>query len=381
VYAAVLVVLVLLAWVAVRLAYAHGELNKISMQAAPSATPLPTTSTAADVSLRWRTDDHPAAGNPYGDGIVVTYSGHTVNGRDARTGQVRWHYTRSNELVCDVVQQDGSTIASYQRDGNCDEVTGFTTSTGRPKWYRTLQDNGRLAVSSTSNVVLIVAPTTVHVFDNFSGLDRWTFTGPNGCTVDRALGGTLGVLIAYHCGQQNHLTLHELTGQSENQQWTIDVGEPYVPIASGAVVAAAGATSGVSYLFDAAKGTRGARLDLGSAATVKAAVRGAARSSTTVEATGTDNQPVEFVAVGGLVCLNNKGIVLWRAPASGPASTASSQVVLAPLPGKVALYRASDGTVERTIPIRSSATATGDFRADAVGSGLLVTGLDVAYYG
>lgn len=378
-YSGILVLVVVVATIAVKLAYAHGELDTVSLQAAPSATPVPSASLAAQPSLRWHTTDHPAGGSPYDEGIVVTYSGHTVNGRDALTGDVRWHYTRSDEIVCAVVQQDGSTIASYQRGANCDQVTGFTTTTGRPKWYRTLPDNGPLAVSSTSNVVLIVAAGTVHAFDNFSGLDRWTFTAPDGCSIDRALGGTLGVLIAYHCGQQNHLTLHELTSQSDGEKWTVDVDEPYVPVAAGAVLAAAGAVSGRAYVLDPNNGRPGRQLNLGSPATVAAAVGRFARSATTVEGSSNGKDSVEFATVGALFCLDSGGRVLWTAPATGAPSTTSSTVI-ASLPGRVVLYRTVDGSVERSVPIESSTTQGGDFSAATVGAGVLVTGADVAYY-
>src|ERR1700712_4708679 len=147
IYAAVLVGLVVLAFVAVKLAYAHGELNKVSASTGTAPASIPARTTGNALSLAWQSGDQPAGGNPFADGIVVGYDAHTVNGRDALTGAVRWHYTRSDETVCSVLQQDSSTIAIYRRKGNCDEVTGFVTATGVAKWYRTLQDNGVSSVT------------------------------------------------------------------------------------------------------------------------------------------------------------------------------------------------------------------------------------------
>jgi PQQ-like domain len=379
-YAGVIAAVVLITFAAVRLAYSHGALNAVSNSTAPTATPLPTGTIAGSLTQRWQSEDHPAGGDPYGNGIVVTYSGHTVNGRDPATGKVRWHYTRSDEVVCAVVQQDGSTIALYERDGNCDQVTGFTTSSGQPKWYRTLPDNGVLAVSSMSNVVMVVSASTVHVFDNFSGLDRWTFTAQDGCTVDRALAGTLGVLTSYHCGSSYHLAAHDLTSQAETQKWTVDVDQRYVPIAAGAVFAAVGQSTGHAYIFNAANGKRGAALDLGSPEQVRVAVSGLPRSQTTVEATGTDRQTIEYVTAGSLFSISHKGKVLWSAPGTGSPSVPSDDAVLASLPAQVVQYRATDGRQTRSIAVASPSTIRGAFTAFAVGSGLLIAASNTEFY-
>ena len=146
IYAAVLVGLVVIGFVAVRLAYAHGELSKVSFSTAPAPAGIAPQATGTSLAQVWHSSDRPAGGTPYADGIVVGYDLHTVTGRDAQTGAARWHYTRSDETICSVVQQDSTTIAIYQRKGNCDEVTGFVTATGVAKWYRTLQDNGTSSV-------------------------------------------------------------------------------------------------------------------------------------------------------------------------------------------------------------------------------------------
>ena len=136
IYAAVIALLIVIGFVAVRLAYAHGDLNKVSNTVAAAPAPIPTAQTAALLTLRWRTDRPSRSRKPLFGRGCRHLPGQTVNGRDGVTGAVRWHYTRSNVLLCSVAQQDRTTIAIYRRGHNCDQVTGFETATGKPKWYR-----------------------------------------------------------------------------------------------------------------------------------------------------------------------------------------------------------------------------------------------------
>ena len=207
---------------------------------------------AASLAQVWHSSDRPAGGTPYADGIVVGYSLHTVTGRDAQTGAARWHYTRSDETICSVVQQDSTTIAIYQRKGNCDEVTGFVTATGVAKWFRTLQDNGISSVTSAPNVVLTVTDRSVHVFDNAGGLDRWNWPVPDGCTANRALVGSLGVLISLNCGAKHQLVLRDEF--KDSTKWTVDTPAAVVPIAATAFVGALDPTTGSILRYTGPKG-------------------------------------------------------------------------------------------------------------------------------
>lgn len=378
-YAAILALVVILVFVGVKLAYAHGELNQVSHATAAAPAPVPTASTAGSLSLQWRTTDHPSGGNPYSNGIVVTYSGHTVNGRDALTGAVRWHYTRADEDVCALVQQDQSTIAFYNRDGNCDEVTGFVTATGVPKYYRTLTDNGPLSVSSTSNVVMITSARTVHVFDNAGGIDRWLWTAPAGCTVDRALGGSSGVLFSYHCGSQNHLGLHELVGGDENAKWTIDVSEPYVPVTAGAIVAAAAASSGQVTVFSTDKGVAGKKFRL--TAEARDSLATLPRSQTSVEGAGENSKPVEVIRLGTLMCFSARGQVLWTAPSQGPATLIGTDLVAAIVGNRIVLRQILSGRSQQVVTLSGGiSVGTGQVSAHAIGAGLLLAAKTTEFY-
>ncbi|UQX89710.1 PQQ-binding-like beta-propeller repeat protein [Jatrophihabitans telluris] len=378
IYAVVVAVLVVIGFAGVRLAYAHGELDKVTSTVGPSATALPTGTPAAALRQVWSNAGQAAVGEPYESGVVVTWSGHTVQGVDVSTGKVRWSYRKADEVLCSVVQQDGSTIALYRRDGNCDQVTGITTATGAPKWWRTLTDNGPLALSSTANVVLAVSATTVHDFDNFGGVDRWLFTAPDGCQVDRALGGSKGVLISYHCGSQHHLTMHDLTTNKDKQNFDVPVNEDYVPVAAGTVLAVASQSSGEVRTVNGADGKLAATLSLGSPDRVKAALSGLPRSQTTVEATSADNTAVEIVRLDQAYAIGAQAAVAWTAKTSGWPSIVNDTVAL-PVKGSIELRSATDGGVRRSVSLAPS-PAQADQPVFAAGSGLVVAGPTVAYY-
>ena len=375
IYAAVLVLIVVAAFVFVKVAYARGELNHTSAQTAPAATAVPSAATASTLGLRWQTADHPAGGDPYADGIVVTWSEHTVNGRDARTGAVRWHYTRSDQTICSVLQQDSSTIAIYRRDANCDEVTGFTTSTGATKWFRTLKDDGTTATASGPNVVLSVATNTVHVFDNAGGLDRWFWTAPAGCTVTRALAGTQGVLIGLDCAATHQLVLRGLIDDST--KWTITTATAIVPIGSGAVVAGLDPTTGAVHTYSTAKGADSITGHLTGIADLAAVAAALPAAATTVEGSDPGQQPVEYAWAGRLISLSANGKVRWSATAGSQPWLFGADLVGAGAAGQVVLHRSSDGVAQQTVAL-SGAPATA--RPYPVGVGVLVAGSTTALY-
>src|SRR4051794_21477498 len=325
IYLGVLVLLVLLAFVGVKLAYAHGELTKVSFGTAPAPSPVASGLPAPALKQAWHTNDTAAGGTPYDSGVVVSYAGHTVNGRDAVTGAVRWHYTRSDETLCSVLQQDGSTIAIYRRKGNCDEVTGFVTATGQPKWYRTLTDNGTTASASTSNVVLTVNAHIVHAFDNAGGLDRWDWTVPADCAVQHALTGSQGVLVSMECGGSHRLALHDLI--ADTVKWTVNTPAAMLPIAADAFVGALDPTTGAVYHYTADKGAASKSAQLsglaGSAgagnssagANAGGGVGGGVPSAAAgVTATDTAGQPLQLVlAAARLFVFSQDGSLRWTA--------------------------------------------------------------------
>ena len=374
-YAAVLAVLLLAVVVAVRVAYARGELTHVSGHTAAPPAPLPAGSTADALALAWRTEDRPAGGTPVQDGIVVTHDSHGVHGLDARTGKLRWHYTRSDQTICSVLQQDASTIAIYNRHGNCDQVTGLVTATGAVKWQRTLTDNGITEAASAPNVVLTVARYSVHVIDNAGGLDRWDWVAPDRCSVDRALAGSQGVLISTTCGSKHRLVLRGLT--SDELKWSVDVPQAMVPVAASAFVGALDPTTGELHSYSVDKGADTVSGRLASPAELREPLAALPRAATAVDGVNAENQTLEVLWLGRLYSFVKVGTARWSA-AAGPATVVGPDVLAAAGDSAVRRYSGATGEVQAVVELAPA--VPGAFRAYPVGNGLLLAGADARIY-
>lgn len=213
-YAATIALLLVAAFVVVRVAYSSGELSHTTLR--PAAGPAPrvvTSAPSASLRLAWHTSDIAALGTPYDEGTVVTAGRHTVRGRNGVTGAVRWSYTRTDRTVCAALQTGAVTIAVYRLAGNCDELTALNSATGALNWTRTLDKDGAAFDGPASYVVspdtvLFVSRTAVYAIDpsgttaSQGGLDRWTFNHP-GCTITSATLGSTGALISQTCTGQD----------------------------------------------------------------------------------------------------------------------------------------------------------------------------------
>ncbi|WP_130288759.1 PQQ-binding-like beta-propeller repeat protein [Pseudonocardia sediminis] len=132
------VLVVLLAGVAILYAVQSPAANTESVTAAaPAVAPAPAGAVPDGFTELWRAPS-PATPAPIaaGDGVVVA-GGSTVSGRDARTGQERWSYTRDLPL-CTVASAFGRVLADYRNDEYCSELTALNPSTGARGPARTL---------------------------------------------------------------------------------------------------------------------------------------------------------------------------------------------------------------------------------------------------
>jgi hypothetical protein len=376
IYLAVLAALVLATVLAVRAAYSHGELQHVSGRTAAAPAPVPSGSLADSLALSWRSTDRPAAGTPVQDGVVVTYDEHSVHGLDARTGKLRWYYTRSDQTICSVLQQDASTIAIYNRHGNCDEVTGFVTATGAIKWQRTMTDNGITEAASAPNVVLTVARYSVHVIDNAGGLDRWNWVAPDRCSVDRALAGSQGVLISTTCGGQHRLVLRALT--SDELKWSVNVPRAMVPVAASAFVGALDPGTGIVHSYSLEKGVDTISGQLGEPAELRTALAELPRAATAVDGLTANDEPLEVLWLGRLYSFARSGAIDWSAATTGPATVLGPDVLAAADSSTVHRHAGATGRVEASATLAPA--LPGAFRAFEVGNGLLLAGTDTRMY-
>jgi hypothetical protein len=376
IYAAALVALALLTVLAVRAAYSHGELVHVSSHTAAAPPPVPTGSTADSVVLAWHSSDRPAAGTPVQDGVVVGYDSRSVHGLDARTGKLRWYYTRTDETLCSVLQQDATTIAIYNRHGDCDEASGFVTATGALKWQRTMMDNGITQAASAPNVVLTVAQYSVHVIDNAGGLDRWNWIAPDRCSVDRALAGSQGVLISITCGAEHRLVLRGLT--SDELKWSVTVPRAMVPVAASAFVGALDPSTGIlhSYSFD--KGVDTPSGQLGQPAELAAPLAALSRAATAADGLTASGQPLEVLWLGRLFGFTKAGTVDWSATAAGPATVQGADLLAAANGSTV--HRLASTTGRPVASVALSPALPGGYRVFPFGNGLLMAGADVRMY-
>jgi len=102
----------------------------------PAAAPSAMEQLPAALSEAWRAPS-PASPSPLVQGAtVVTGSAGTVDGRDLRTGSVRWSY-QTDRPLCTVAAAFHNVIAVYQRGKTCSEVTALDWDSGRRGPQRT----------------------------------------------------------------------------------------------------------------------------------------------------------------------------------------------------------------------------------------------------
>lgn len=204
IYYAILLVIVVGLGVVVGVAWSRGEVAHTSLRTVAAPPPsLALQQPARTLSRVWRSADRAAIGTPQYGGTVVTYSTHTVAGRDARTGARTWAYTRSDRTVCTAAQLSGVTIAIYKLHGNCDEVTALASGTGKRRWTRTLDMdgmpiNGQPSYQTTPYTLLVTTPRVIYALDPVSGYNRWTYQR-TGCRIEHAVLGSGGALISQNC--------------------------------------------------------------------------------------------------------------------------------------------------------------------------------------
>jgi outer membrane protein assembly factor BamB len=308
--------------------------------------------------------------------VVVTYDSHGVHGLDARTGKLRWHYTRSDQTICSVLQQDASTIAIYNRHGNCDQVTGLVTATGAVKWQRTMTDNGITEAASAPNVVLTVARYSVHIIDNAGGLDRWDWVAPDRCSVDRALAGSQGVLISTTCGAQHRLVLRGLT--SDELKWSVDVPRPMVPVTASSFVGALDPATGELHSYSLEKGADTASGRLADPAELRGPLAGLPRAATSVDGVNSGSQTLEMLWLGRLYSFVTTRTSNWSAATAGPPTVVGADVLAASDGATVHRYSGSTGEPRAVVTLAPA--MPGVFRAFPVGNGLLLAGPDTRMY-
>lgn len=338
VYYAVIAVLVvaLATWVGV--AWSRGEISHASLHT--FGAPPPSLALSAPTQAQqqaWRTSDRVALGAPQYGGTVVTYSAHTVGGRDARTGARTWSYTRTDRFVCTAAQLSGTTIAVYSNKGNCDEVAAFYSDTGKRRWTRTLDMdamplNGQPSYQVTPSTVLLASSSVIYAIDPVTGYNRWTYSR-YGCAIQHVVLGGAGALISQNCsdklecknlkfcarGQQ--LTLRNGSDGRDDDKPNADqiiwnqVGDDDVPVAADEqLVAAVTRDGGALHVFDPSKGDTTASIPLTPATSALGPVT----------AVATDGGEIVWVGGQTYAIAGGADKPLWRTDSTAPPTVVST---------------------------------------------------------
>lgn len=337
----------------------------------------------------WHTDDTAARDNPLWVGTVVTSSTHSLVGRDAATGRVRWSYTRSDVTVCDAAQRDGRAFVLFGHEERgafiCDELSTFDAETGARGWFRTLPDTSGQGTFMFGGTGLVVAfPQSFHAMRASDGVDRFpmvTTTGAD-CRFTAVVAGVSGVLASERCTDGEHLALWSNDGAKDQPQrlWRVGVSQG---------VTAVGETTVGAFAYSPVSGTLSRySVDTGStqsAPTLDPATTGPVRSTQVI---GNDL----LLGLGDRVYdVTQSGTVSWSAAAAGPPTTTGGDVpqVLVPTSGGVQVLSldTGQGVASYTLPAGSSgpsgsgsAPAGGSGpRVYAAGGGLLVAGPGLSY--
>jgi outer membrane protein assembly factor BamB len=365
-----------LAWFTGEAAHAHLH------TAAQPAPALARSALPARLSVGWTSTDVTAIGEPLFSGTVITYSAHTVSGRDARTGAVTWSYTRTNATVCQVAQEQGKTLALFAPSGSCDELSAFDTGTGARVWQRTLDENmtpvtGDPAVIVLPDTFLVWTPQVIYAIAVSSatckpeagsdcGYDHFSYVAQDGCQIRHVTPGALGVLISQHCSTGDSLLLRDRYQSSDDThdriRWTVQ-DTAAVPVAADYFVAAVDPTTHRLTVYNRSTGKVQSSVTLNPPPTLTGPV-----SQTTVAAG-------ELVQIGRTCYAFEIGAVTVRwAVATAVLPTAdrdSERILYAPAAGGVDVLSTRTGQVTRTIP---GPATTGARSLVRMGSGFLVSG-------
>ncbi len=354
----VLVVLGFVGWT-----WEHGEIQHVrSNPTVTAAVALPGGQMPATLTPAWHTSDRAALGDAVDLDVVVTFGGHTVTGRDARTGAVRWTYTRTDRSLCTALVQDDTVMAVYAHDGICDEATGLDDASGTRAWTRTLLGGQPVQAAAGQDHYLFIRPDIVYTVRPYhpEPTDEFDFTQPTGCVTRTAVEGSGGVLISNRCTSAETLTLFAYVAASSawKQIWQVPLAGRTPLSADGQLVVLAG-NGRTLQVLDAKKGTATNTLTLPHAAQPPP-------TPASIELPETKTQLMQVAAGTVAISTNGTPTVIWQR-ADGTLSNTRAGVYTTKAG---ALYSIAPETgIERRITAASGLPANA--RVAPVGQGLL----------
>lgn len=394
IYYAILAVVVAALGTWVGVAWSAGESAHSSLRTvAPGPPTLSVKAPSQSPTAVWNSTDRIAIGNPQWEGTLITYSRHTVGGRDARTGRRTWSYTRSDRDVCTAAQLTGTTIAIYAVHGNCDELSAFDSGTGRRRWTRTLDMdgmpiNGHPSYQWTPYTLLVSSPSVVYALDPVTGLNRWTYQR-FGCRIGHVALGSAGALISQtctdqvqckgvkFCGRGPQLLLRDGSAGRDDGKPNADqikwnqIGDTGVPVSADTVVSAVDPSGSTLSVLDADTGNRAHSLTL----TPATAQLGP------ITATATDSAEVIWIAGEIYAVPPDAASALWHSDSPSPpvvvsttgeaTPTLSTARITVPTNAGVGIVDGNDGNLIQSFTLRTPAPGSLVY---SLGTGFLVAG-------
>jgi outer membrane protein assembly factor BamB len=393
-YAVIAVVVAALGtWVGV--AWSHGEVAHASLHTFAPAPPTVGVRAPSETQIEaWRTTDRIAIGVPQWGGTVITFSKHTVAGRDAQTGKRTWRYTRTDRVVCTAAQLTGTTVAIYQNKGNCDELSAFDSDTGRRRWTRTLDMDGMPVVGQPSYQVtpytlLASTDSVIYAVDPITGYNRWTYER-DGCRIEHVALGTSGALISQNCSDQVHcknvkfcgrgpqLLLRDgSAGRGDDSKPNADqikwnhIGDDGVPVSADQVLGSVDPSGRTLQVLDGDDGKRGEPIDL----------TPATPDLGPVTAIATDSAEIIWISGEAYAIRPDATSVEWHFRSSGPPtlvstvkedapSLSTSRITVATSDG-VGILDGNDGKLIQRFSVQPPEAGS---IVHSLGTGFLVTG-------
>ncbi|MFD2494514.1 Rv3212 family protein [Amycolatopsis jiangsuensis] len=348
----------------------------------PAALPEAPAAVPGSMTQLWQA---PSAATPEPIGqrdTVTTADGGEVAGRDPRTGQIRWHYTRENLPLCTVDTAWGRINAVYHKSMGCSEVTQLDPATGRI----TAQRNGdaelgtRLVSDGTH-----VTTTGKHLLDTWrddlvKSMEYGQVPFPQnankqprtGCTYGTVAAAAERIGVIERCPDDPHdrLTVYRATAEHEDEPQvvfsTVLAGSRARVVAmSGELTAVALPEQKLLVTFDADGAEKTAYpLDLPATDLAGDPAGGTEQTTRTASAiywfTGTKT-----------VALSRDTLApRWTLDRTlGPGITFANQLVV-PIPGGLAVLDEATGATLRTVGV-DRGTYSGPVRLTALGPILL----------
>jgi outer membrane protein assembly factor BamB len=186
------------------------------------------------------------------EGQMVVVSGRGIDVRDARTGEARWHYNRTDWAVRGWAATRDHLVAYLERAGHGEDrlVVGFDAASGRLLWRArgdapAVTERSTLRWPAGSDVVLTTdgGHRTLRGRSATTGKRLWTTAVPRGCELSEAAahgsGGseTLAVLTLACDGRGRVLAVDPATGRTRWSR-TFRSAEPPAVAVQGEVTTA-----------------------------------------------------------------------------------------------------------------------------------------------